>query len=92
MCSRMRGALAFAFLHKELTDSLPRKFKVAFSGCPEDCIATAINDVGLRAMIRDGVQGFSMTVAGGLGPLPTESQVCCTSSFRPTMWCGASKP
>src|SRR5215471_3615858 len=26
--------LAFAFLHKELTDSLPRKFKVAFAGCP----------------------------------------------------------
>ena len=50
--------LAFAFLHKELTDNLPRKFKVAFSGCPEDCIATAINDVGLRAMIRDGVHGF----------------------------------
>src|SRR6185295_3458890 len=62
--------LALAFLHKELTDSLPRKFKVAFSGCPEDCIATAINDVGLRAIIRDGVKGFSMTVAGGLGPLP----------------------
>src|SRR5579872_4982601 len=50
--------LAFAFLHKELTDSLPRKFKVAFSGCPEDCIASAINDVGLRAIIRDGVRGF----------------------------------
>jgi len=30
--------LAFAFLHKELTDAMPRKFKVAFSGCPEDCI------------------------------------------------------
>src|SRR5216683_1970005 len=52
---------AFAFLHKELTDNLPRKFKVAFSGCPDDCIATAINDVGLRAVIRDGVKGFSMT-------------------------------
>src|SRR6185312_16431865 len=34
-----------------------------------------INDVGLRAMIRDGVKGFRMTVAGGLGPLPTESKV-----------------
>ena len=67
--------VAFAFLHKELTDSLPRKFKIAFAGCPEDCIATAINDVGLRAMIRDGVKGFRMTVAGGLGPLPTESKV-----------------
>src|SRR5579862_559142 len=67
--------LAFAFLHKELTDSLPRKFKVAFSGCPEDCMATAINDVGLRARIVDGVHGFSMTVAGGLGPLPTEAKL-----------------
>jgi sulfite reductase beta subunit-like hemoprotein len=67
--------LAFAFLHKDLTDSLPRKFKVAFAGCPEDCIATAINDVGLRAIVRDGVRGFSMTVAGGLGPLPTEAKL-----------------
>lgn len=67
--------LAFAFLHKELTDSLPRKFKVCFTGCPEDCMASAINDVGLRAKIRDGVHGFSMTVAGGLGPLPTEAKL-----------------
>jgi sulfite reductase beta subunit-like hemoprotein len=67
--------LAFAFLHKELTDNLPRKFKVAFAGCPEDCIATSINDVGLRAVIRDGVKGYRMTVAGGLGPLPVESKV-----------------
>ncbi len=67
--------LAFAFLHKDLTDNLPRKFKVAFSGCPEDCMATAINDVGLRAVIRDGVRGFRMTVAGGLGPLPTEARL-----------------
>ena len=40
--------LAFAFLHKELTDNLPRKFKVAFVGSPEDTVATPINDVGLR--------------------------------------------
>jgi sulfite reductase beta subunit-like hemoprotein len=67
--------LAFAFLHKDLTDNLPRKFKVAFSGCPEDCMATSINDVGLRAVIRDGVRGFRMTVGGGLGPLPTEARL-----------------
>ncbi len=67
--------LAFAFLHKELTDNLPRKFKVAFSGCPEDCIASSINDVGLRAVIRDGERGFRMTVAGGLGPLPVEARL-----------------
>jgi sulfite reductase beta subunit-like hemoprotein len=67
--------LAFSFLHKDLTDNLPRKFKVAFSGCPDDCIASAINDVGLRAVIRDGVKGFRVTVGGGLGPLPTEAKL-----------------
>ncbi|MEI9813900.1 MAG: nitrite/sulfite reductase [Acidobacteriota bacterium] len=67
--------LAFAFLHKELTDSLPRKFKVAFSGGEVDTVATRINDVGLRAVVKDGVNGFSMTVAGGLGPLPVECKV-----------------
>src|ERR1700692_3703960 len=67
--------VAFAFLHKELTDSLPRKFKIAFSGCKEDCMLTAIHDVGLRAVIRDGKRGFRMVVGGGLGPLPTEAHL-----------------
>jgi sulfite reductase beta subunit-like hemoprotein len=67
--------LALAFLHKELTDSLPRKFKVAFSGGQVDSVATVINDVGLRAIKKDGVNGFRMTIAGGLGPLPTEGRV-----------------
>ena len=75
--------LAFAFLHKELTDSMPRKFKVAFSGCPEDCIATAINDVGLRAIIRDGVNGFSMTVAGGSGDRCRSKPSSSTNLFPP---------
>lgn len=67
--------VAFAFLHKELTDSLPRKFKIAFSGCKEDCSVGAIHDIGLRAVIRDGRRGFRMLVGGGLGPLPTEAQL-----------------
>lgn len=67
--------VAYAFLHKELTDSLPRKFKIAFSGCKDDCIEAAINDVGLRAVIRDGKRGFRLTVAGGLGPLPNEARL-----------------
>jgi len=67
--------VAFAFLHKELTDSMPRKFKIAFSGCKDDCMLTAIHDVGLRAVIRDGQRGFRMLVGGGLGPLPVEAHV-----------------
>src|SRR5580700_4431347 len=47
--------IAYAFLRKDLTGNLPRKFKIAFDGCQaKDCIAGAINDVGLRAVILDG--------------------------------------
>jgi len=68
--------VAYAFLRKDLTGNLPRKFKIAFDGCDgRDCISSAINDIGLRAQIRDGWRGFRMTVGGGLGPLPTEAQL-----------------
>jgi sulfite reductase beta subunit-like hemoprotein len=68
--------LAYAFLRKDLTSNLPRKFKFAFDGCrSRDCIAGAINDVGLRAAIRDGRRGFRMVVGGGLGPMPREAQL-----------------
>ncbi|MDQ6758688.1 MAG: nitrite/sulfite reductase [Acidobacteriota bacterium] len=67
--------VALAFLHQELTDSLPRKFKIAFSGCKEDCMAGAIHDVGLRAVMQDGQRGFRMVVGGGLGPLPNEARL-----------------
>src|SRR5690349_12156678 len=66
--------LAYAFLRKDLTGNLPRKFKFAFDGCGHrDCMQGAINDVGLRAVIRDGRRGFRMVIGGGLGPLPTEA-------------------
>jgi sulfite reductase beta subunit-like hemoprotein len=71
--------VAYAFLHKELTDSLPRKFKIAFSGCKDDCMVGSIHDVGLRAVIRvvNGVEqrGFRMVIGGGLGPLPSEAKL-----------------
>lgn len=68
--------VAYAFLRKDLTGNLPRKFKIAFDGCAgKDCIQSAINDIGLHAVIRDGRRGFRMTIGGGLGPLPTEAQV-----------------
>ncbi|MCC6859199.1 MAG: nitrite/sulfite reductase [Bryobacterales bacterium] len=67
--------VAYAFLRNPLTQNLPRKFKIAFEGCPEDHAVTSINDIGLRAAIRDGRRGFRMVIAGGLGPLPTESRL-----------------
>ncbi|MEK7404626.1 MAG: nitrite/sulfite reductase [Acidobacteriota bacterium] len=71
--------VAFAFLRQPLTDSLPRKFKIAFSGCAEDCTRAAIHDIGLRAVMRgengSGQRGFRMVVGGGLGPLPVEAHL-----------------
>jgi sulfite reductase beta subunit-like hemoprotein len=68
--------VAYAFLRKDLTVNLPRKFKIAFDGCAgHDCIQGAINDIGLRATIRDGQRGFRMIIGGGLGPLPVEAQL-----------------
>lgn len=69
---------AFAFLHKELTDSLPRKFKISFSGYDNDPMIAAIHDAGFIAKVRleDGVEkrGFRVLVGGGLGPMPREAQ------------------
>ena len=77
--------LAYAFLRKDLTGNLPRKFKFAFDGCShDDCVQGAINDVGLRAVIRDGKRGFRMIIGGGLGPLPTEAQLL--EEFVPEDW------
>ena len=67
--------VACAFLRKQLTDNLPRKFKITFDGCLHDCTASAINDIGLRAVIRNGERGFRVTVGGGLGPLPSEARL-----------------
>src|ERR1700733_10532415 len=68
--------LAYAMLRKDLTQNLPRKFKIAFDGCNgKDCIAGAINDLGIRAVVRDGKRGFRIVFGIGLGPLPCEAQL-----------------
>ena len=68
--------VAYALLRKDLTGNLPRKFKISFDGCAgRDCVQGAINDIGLRAQIREGRRGFRMIIGGGLGPLPTEAQL-----------------
>ena len=67
--------VAFAFLHQELTDNLPRKFKIAFQGSPEEDMALGIHDLGFLARIQEGRRGFRVVAGGGLGPLPVESRV-----------------
>ncbi|MDX2269930.1 MAG: nitrite/sulfite reductase [Bryobacter sp.] len=67
--------VAYAFLHKELTDSLPRKFKISFSATPGDTMQGGLHDLGFIARIVDGQRGFRVLAAGGLGPLPCEAGV-----------------
>ena len=51
--------VALHLLRNPLNQSLPRKFKIAFSGCRHDCALTPIHDIGLLAATRhDGTIGF----------------------------------
>jgi sulfite reductase (NADPH) hemoprotein beta-component len=62
-------ALTRYLLRHPLSSSLPRKFKIAFEGCTEDHIGSAINDIGWNARVQHvggrTIRGFKVTVAGG---------------------------
>jgi len=58
------------FLRYPLTQHLPRKFKMSFSGCESDCSQAMIHDVGIVATKKDGVPGFKILAGGGLGHKP----------------------
>ena len=68
--------VAYHLLRNPLNQSLPRKFKIALSGCRQDCALTPIHDIGLLAAKRaDGTLGFRMVAGGGLGSTPRMAQV-----------------
>lgn len=50
--------------------NLPRKFKIAFSGCSKDCALATVNDLGFIAKSQNGEIGFSVYIAGGMGNQP----------------------
>ena len=55
---------------------LPRKFKIAVTGSPNDRAVTRAHDIGLR-MVRNaaGEPGFEVIVGGGLGRTPMVGKV-----------------
>ena len=65
--SAFPAALTEFLLPDPLSYQLPRKYKIAFSGCPKDCAAATVNDVGFIAARHNGTDGFAVYVAGGLG-------------------------
>ena len=50
--------------------NLPRKFKVSIVGCSAWCSYPEINDIGLTPAVRNGENGFSVRVGGGLSADP----------------------
>ncbi|UYN97295.1 MAG: nitrite/sulfite reductase [Enhydrobacter sp.] len=57
-------------LHPEFS-FLPRKFKIAITGSPNDRAAVRVHDIGLRLWRNpEGRVGFEVIVGGGLGRTP----------------------
>ena len=50
--------------------NLPRKYKIVFSGCSQDCALASVADLGFFAQIKDGTKGFAVYAGGGLGSNP----------------------
>lgn len=46
---------------------LPRKYKIAFSGCPADCALASVADLGFVAHVREGRPVFAVYAGGGMG-------------------------
>jgi sulfite reductase (ferredoxin) len=60
-------ALTSKMLEKKDSYSLPRKYKIAFSGSGADRGGATFVDVGFIAKIKNSKKGFSVFVAGGMG-------------------------
>lgn len=67
-------ALTEILLRDPLSFQLPRKYKIAYSGCQTDCAGATVNDLGLIAKQRDGVDGFAVYVGGGMGSVSRVAQ------------------
>ena len=69
-------ALTRYLLRHPLSAILPRKFKIAFEGCPDDHAGASINDLGWTARFEtNGRRGFKLTVGGGTSIMPVSGRV-----------------
>lgn len=63
------AAFARYFVRRDFAQNMPRKVKVAFTGCREDHAITRIHDMGFAGRVRreDGLagRGFRIVVGGG---------------------------
>ncbi|MFI1745162.1 HEPN domain-containing protein [Thalassobellus sediminis] len=68
-------ALYKFFLRNPICQEMGRKFKVSFSSTDEDTGLSYLHDIGYIAKIQNGVRGFKVMVAGGLGSQPRHADV-----------------
>ena len=68
-------ALFKFFLRNPICQEMGRKFKVSFSATDEDTGLSYLHDLGYIAKIRNGIRGFKVMVAGGLGSQPRHAEV-----------------
>ncbi|WNH08266.1 HEPN domain-containing protein [Thalassobellus suaedae] len=68
-------ALYKFFLRNPICQEMGRKFKVSFSSTDEDTGLSYLHDIGYIAKIENGVRGFKVMVAGGLGSQPRHADV-----------------
>ena len=61
------------FMRHPLTQYMPRKVKMSFSGCETDCAMGMIHDVGVVQQNRNGKIGFKVMAGGGLGHKPRKA-------------------
>ncbi|MFI5303321.1 MAG: sulfurtransferase TusA family protein [Nitrospiria bacterium] len=81
------GAISKHFLRNPVCQSMPRKFKISFSGCATACALPGIHDIGLIAQKRVSgdqkeILGFKIFVGGGLGAMPRAAHLL--EDFVPT--------
>jgi sulfite reductase (ferredoxin) len=63
-------SLSEYFLPQDDSYNLPRKFKIAFSGCLKDCVGCLLNDIGFLPYQYNEEYGFKVFVGGGIGAKP----------------------
>jgi len=67
-------ALYKFFLRNPICQEMGRKFKVSFSSTDGDTGLSYLHDIGYIAKIENGVRGFKVMVAGGLGSQPRHAE------------------
>jgi sulfite reductase beta subunit-like hemoprotein len=69
------GAYVRYFVRHPVSQTMPRKFKTAFTASEADRAMVGIHDLGFVPVVRDGVRGARMVVGGGTSIMPRVAPV-----------------